>query len=189
MNVRMVEHGARPGMQDGQSADTGAEESWIASQLLEGRRGGLHQQAVDEFGMRPSQGTQLGWQREGDQVIRAREQSLTLLADPAFGLIAVTLRATAVAAGVIRIDLLRAVVALVDMASKERRAAVSNIAKGLFLNRCQLGSELRAIRIAVEADNVSHLQHRTGLQVLHELIQWAGYRIPHLTCQMGVDLC
>ena len=49
-------------------------------------------------------------------------------------------------------------VALVDMASKEGRATVLDIAKRLFLNRTQLRGELRTIFVSVEADYVSHLQ-------------------------------
>ena len=65
-------------------------------------------------------------------------------------------------------------VALIDLASKEGRTTVPDIAKRLFLNRCQLRSELRSIRIAVEADNISHLQHEDldRLQVLHQLVEW-----------------
>ena len=58
-----------------------------------------------------------------------------------------------------RKHILLAVIALVDVASKERRAAGGNIPKGPLLDRAQGFTELLAVCRAVEADNVSHLQH------------------------------
>ncbi|HEY7352021.1 MAG TPA: hypothetical protein VH596_04560 [Terriglobales bacterium] len=52
---------------------------------------------------------------------------------PAFGLILVTLGTTAIAAGVVGKHLLLAVIALVDVASKERCTASGNIPKRTFL--------------------------------------------------------
>ena len=71
----------------------------------------------------------------------------------------VTLRAATITAGVVGEDLLPAVIALIDVASKERRAAGGNIPKGPLLDRAQGFTELLAVCRAVEADNVSHLQH------------------------------
>src|SRR5438876_8498129 len=133
---------------------------------------GLHQYAVNHLRVGLGQRPQSSGKRERDQVIGAREQSLTLLSEPSLGLIVVTLRTTAVATGVIAIPLLRALVALIDVASKERRTAVFDIAKRFFLNRRQLRSELRPKLSAVEADNLGHLQHEDlGSEVSHQLIQ------------------
>jgi hypothetical protein len=97
---------------------------------------------------------------EGEQVIAARQESGLLLGDPALSLVLVTLWAAAIAAGVIGVDLPVAVVALVKMASKERRSAVRDIGQSLFLNRRQSLCPLLAKRFTVEADNVGHLRHR-----------------------------
>jgi hypothetical protein len=78
---------------------------------------------------------------------------------PAIGLVLVTLRAGAIATGVIPKDVLLAVIALIDVASKERRAAGGNIPERPLLNRAQGFTELLAVRRAMEVDNVSHLQH------------------------------
>lgn len=113
-----------------------------------------------------------------------------MLGNPPFGLIVVTLRATAVAAGVVGVPLLTAMVAPINMASKEWRTAVLDIVKRLFLNRRQLRSKLRSIVIPIEADNVGHLQHEGvgRLQILHELIDGIDNRVANLACQMGVEL-
>jgi hypothetical protein len=82
-----------------------------------------------------------------------------LFFNPAFGLILVTLRAGAIPTGVIGEDLLLAVIALMDVASKERCAAGGNIPQSPFLDRAQADTGLFAVRRAMEADNIGHLQH------------------------------
>jgi hypothetical protein len=59
----------------------------------------------------------------------------SLFFKPAFGLVLVTLRTGAVAAGVIGKHFLRAVIALIDVTSKERRTAGGDIPQSSFLNR------------------------------------------------------
>ena len=90
---------------------------------------------------------------------------------PALRLVLVTLRTGAVAAGVIGKDFLLAVIALIDMASKQRRAAGLDIAKSPFLNGAERVPSLLSIRRAVEADNIGHLQHENpcvrGLSGVH----------------------
>jgi hypothetical protein len=51
------------------------------------------------------------------------------------------------------------VIAQIDMASKERRAAGGDIPQGPFLNGAQRFTNLVTIRRAVEADDLGHLQH------------------------------
>ena len=46
VNVRMKQHGARPGVKDGQDTKARAQKLGIGRQLLQGIGGGLHQQAV-----------------------------------------------------------------------------------------------------------------------------------------------
>jgi hypothetical protein len=60
---------------------------------------------------------------------------------------------------VIRKDFLLAAIALMDMASKERRAAGGDIPQSPFLGRAEKNAGLFAVRRAVEAHNIGHLQH------------------------------
>jgi hypothetical protein len=85
-----------------------------------------------------------------------------LLSEPAFGLVVVTLRTTAVAAGVIGIDFPAAMVALMNMASEKRRATVLDIPQCFLLRSGQLIAELGQKGFAVEGDDVSHLQQGTS---------------------------
>ncbi len=78
---------------------------------------------------------------------------------PAFGLVLVTLRAGTISAGVIRVDFPLAVIALMDVASEERRAAGGNIPQSPVLDRAQADAGLLAIRRTVEADDIGHLEH------------------------------
>lgn len=47
VNVRVKQHGARPGVKDGQDTKAGAQKPGIGRHLLQSIGGGLHQQAVD----------------------------------------------------------------------------------------------------------------------------------------------
>ncbi len=104
-----------------------------------------------------------------------------LFFNPAFGLILVTLRTGTISAGVVRVDFLLAVIALMDMASEERRAAGGNIPQSPLLHRAQADTGLLAIRRAVEADDIGHLRHEDpALEVFHEFIERIGLSISDL---------
>ena len=108
---------------------------------------------------------------------------------PALGLVLVTLRAGAIATGVKRKHILLAVIALVDVASKERRAAGGNISEGLLLDRAQGFTELFAIRRAMEAEDIGHLQHEDRKsEVFHEVIERLDQGRFQLRRQMRVNL-
>lgn len=81
------------------------------------------------------------------------------MTQPILGLVLVTLRAGTIPAGVVREDFLPAVIALVDVASEERRTARGNIPERPGPSRGQGVSVLRAVRRTVEADDIRHLQH------------------------------
>lgn len=127
VNVRMKQHGPRPGVKDGQRADAGAEILRIRRQFLQGIASGLHEQAVDFLGMRSSHRPEFGGQSKGDQKVGTVREAAALFVDPVLGLRLMTLRAGAVAAGVIGKDFLLAMIALVDVASQRRRPAEGDI--------------------------------------------------------------
>jgi hypothetical protein len=133
VDVRMKQHGARPGVKDCQNAKTSAQIPRIGRQLLQSIGGGLHQQAVDFLGMGASEWAQTGGQRESHQKVGAAWEAGALFVDPALSLRLVTLRAGAVAAGVVGKDFLLAMIALVDMASQQRRPAGGDIPQSPFL--------------------------------------------------------
>ena len=56
-------------------------------------------------------------------------------------------------------DFLPAVIALVDVASKERRTTSGNIPERPFPIRVESVPVLLEVRRAVEADDIGHLQH------------------------------
>jgi hypothetical protein len=65
----------------------------------------------------------------------------------------------AVAAGVIRVHLPPAVIALMDVASQGRRPAGAEIAQRPAVTGQEAISEARQIRRPVEADDLRHLEH------------------------------
>lgn len=109
--------------------------------------------------MRAGQRAQLCGEREGHQEVGTGQEMAALFFNPAFGLILVTLRTGTIPAGVIRENFLLAVIALMDMASEERRAAGGNIPQSPFLHRTQTDTSLLAKCCAVEADDIGHLRH------------------------------
>ena len=70
--------------------------------------------------------------------------------EPPLGLVPVTLRTVAIATGVIDIDLVRAVIALRDMASEVRRTTPLEIPHGPGVTGQQAVPDLRAIGRTVE---------------------------------------
>src|ERR1019366_2436160 len=157
--MRMQKHGPGPGMENAKSAEPRSQVTGIVGQLLQGVCGSFHQQAVDDLGMRTGQWAKFGGKREGDQEVATPQQVAALFLNPAVGLTLVTLRTGTVAAGVIREDFLLAAVALMNMASKEWRAAGGDIPESPFLGRTQRDAGPFAVRRAVEAHNIGHLQH------------------------------
>ena len=126
---------------------------------------------------------------KGHQEIGTRQQAAALLSKPALGLSLVTLRAGAIAARVVGKDFLPTVIAQVDMAPKERRTASGNIPECAFTVRGQSVAEFLAVRRAVEANDIGHLQHeRPALEVFHEFIDRMHHGIASFLGQMGVDL-
>jgi hypothetical protein len=155
----MKQHCARPRVEDSQSAETCAQIAGIGRELLESIGGRLHQQAVNFLRVRSSQWSEFCGESEGHQKIGTSREAVVLFVDPALGLRLMTLRTGAVAAGVIGKDFLLAVSALVEVASQQRRPAGGDIAQRAFLSRIEGTSVLPEIRLAVEADDVGHLQH------------------------------
>ena len=56
VNVRVKQHGARPGVKDGQDTEARAQKLGIGRQLLQGIGGSLHQQAIDFLRMGSCEG-------------------------------------------------------------------------------------------------------------------------------------
>jgi hypothetical protein len=66
MDVRMIEQGARPGMEDRETAEAASHIPRIAREREKGRRGALHQQPVDGFLVGSRERPQLIRQGEGE---------------------------------------------------------------------------------------------------------------------------
>ncbi len=146
-------------MQDRQTAEAAPEVARIAGERLQGRRGALHQQAIDGPLVGARQGAQVVGEGEGQEEVGTGEQVGALLGEPAFGLVPMTLRTGTVAAGVVGIARLAAVIALVHVASTGWRPAGFDIPQGPELTGRHGRAEAGAVRRPMEADDVGHLQH------------------------------
>ena len=111
--------------------------------------------------------------------------------EPALGLVAVTLGAVTIAAGVKRVHLPPAVIALMDVASQSRRPAGFEIAQGPAVAGQDAIGEARQIRRPVETDDLRHLEHddlSDRSEVVHQLVQRVGQRRSNFAREMCVDL-
>jgi hypothetical protein len=102
------------------------------------------------------------WQREGDEIVRARQQLCPLCREPAFGPIAVARRAVPVAAGVIAIHLGVAVITPRQGTTEVRGSTPREIPEDSRLAGEQTVPDVGAIRRAVEADDLRHREHATS---------------------------
>jgi hypothetical protein len=116
VDVRVVEQGPGPGVQDAEQAGAGAEVAGIGRQGEQGLGRRPEQEPIEELLVGPGDGPQLGRQGEGHQEVETRQQPGALALEPAVGLVGVTLRTVTVAAGVIAVRLGAAGVALAEVA-------------------------------------------------------------------------
>ena len=126
--MRVVEHGAGPGVEDGEQAGPGSEMLGIGGELQQGGGGRDHEPSVNVFLMRPGERTKLGRQGEGDEEVGTRQQSRALLVEPAPGLIGMALGAVAVATGVVAVAPGAAVITSAQMSPEGRGAAGLEVA-------------------------------------------------------------
>jgi hypothetical protein len=97
----------------------------------------------------------------------------------------------AVTAGVKRVHLPPAVIALMGVASQGRRPASVEIAQGPVVTGQDAIGEAREIRCPVEADDRRHLEHDAlwdRSEVLHQLVQRVGQCGANFAREMRVDL-
>jgi hypothetical protein len=147
VDVRVEEHGARPGMQYGEKTRGGRTEvAGVASEFEDRGGGGLHEHAVEDGGVGASDRAELGGQREGQEVEGAvQEQPRALCVEPAPGLFSVALGAVAVLAGVVGVKLLVAVVTAKDLAAERSRATGLDVRQGAVVTRQESPAELLPI--------------------------------------------
>ena len=135
------------------------------------------------------EGPQLIRQGEGEQIVGARQQAGALRREPAVGLVAVTLRTMAVTAGVKRVHLRPAAIAMMDVASQGRPTRFEIAQRPAVTGQDAVG-EACQIRRPVEANDLGHLQQDAlcnRSEVLHQLVQRIGQRRLHVRGEMGVD--
>jgi hypothetical protein len=121
-----------------QRTDACANKSWVAHERLKSIGGRFHQQPVSFLRVGAGQWTQFCREREGKQEVVAGQEAAALLVpasvrfDPGdtWG------RSDCGRSGVGK-HLLLAVIALIHMSSKERRATSGNIPQSAFLNRTE----------------------------------------------------
>ncbi len=159
MDVGMVAHRARPGVENGETAEPRPDVAGVGGEALESRRRAAHQHAVDDALVRERERAQITRQGARHERVRARQELRALRLEPALGVRTVTRRAMPVAAGVIAKDLPLAVITRREVAAEVRSPTRREIPEDSRLTGEQTVPDVGAIRRPVEADDLRHREH------------------------------
>ena len=119
-----------PGLQDADHAEGADDVFRISGQLLQGLPGSLKEQIVDDLLAAAGKTTQTLRQCEGGHEVGNGEEEVSLLINPAIGLIVLALWTMTVLAGGILVALLLALGAAVSMAAHGFGAACADVLYG-----------------------------------------------------------
>ena len=132
-----MRHRRAPGVEHGGDADPRAQMLGVRRDRHHRLGGGAEKQIVDDRLVLPGNVCDLGRQREDDVEIADRQQVGLALGQPGFCGGGLTLRAVAIAAGVVGDPEIAAVIAAIDVAAQRRRPAVLNRRHHLQLGEAQ----------------------------------------------------
>jgi len=162
MQVRMMGQRRAPGVQHRRHPDARPQVLGVGGDGQECLGGGREQQSIDHRLVVRGELPERCRQGENHVVVLDRQQVGLPRGEPLLGHRTLTLRAVAVAAGVVGNLGVAAVRALGDMAAERRRAAVLDGRHHFELAEAQVPGLLRAPSGAVVAEDVRDLQGRPG---------------------------
>jgi len=173
MDMGVIIHGPGPGMQDAEDAYHSADVAGIFGELDQGLSCGIHEDAVDVRLMASSEVMELMGQREDEvEVWHTKDLGLTFC-KPGFCTGAVAFGTGAVETRMIRVVNPSAGLTDVDLSTEILGSASHDVLYGLTMPGRHSISESIEISLAVQTEDVCHLEHveiETGLQVLHQMI-------------------
>lgn len=118
MDVGVILELSAPGVQDtSKTREVGADEARVFGEPFKGRRRRLEQGLIGATLMGADEGTQGFRDGEGDEKVRPRKLFVKVVLEPLLGLMVLTLRAVAIAAGVVDAVLSAAALALIEAVS------------------------------------------------------------------------
>jgi hypothetical protein len=159
VHVRMVGEGAGPGMPHPQDPDEPPDIMRVRGELDERLGRGLEQDAVEVLLMMADDLPQRVGHREDEVEGWDRQQFLTPLCQPGFGLVVVALGATAVAAGVIHLVFLTTVIARQELPAQGLSPAGEEILHGPAMARQEVRPKPLQVLASIASKHVRHLRH------------------------------
>ena len=159
MNMRMVEHRPRPGMQNGHNADLRPQIAFIGRQLHQGGRCGFKQYPIGHLLIAANQPTVLGGYGEHQVEIGDGQHLRQAFLHPLFGGLLAALGAVAVAAAMVAVAIVLTVAALVDVPAQRRRAALADVddrAPMAGQDSALVAVQIRAAMLSENVGNPSH---------------------------------
>lgn len=173
MDMGVIIHGPGPGMQDGEDAYRSADVAGIFGELDQGLSCGMHEDAVDVRLMASSEVMELVGQREDEVEVRYSKDLRLPFGKPRFCARAVAFGTGAVETGMIGVVNGSAGFTHIDLSTQILSPARDDVLYGFSMPRRHSISESVEISLAVQTEDVGHLEHvgiETGLQVLHQMI-------------------
>ncbi len=198
VEVRMIDEGAAPGVEEGEHAEADAEAFGVGGQVLQSAGRGSKQEGIGELGMSTDPGAQRLRDGEGDQEIGNGQEQLGMVLEPGLGIGLAALGTVPVVAGVV------GVVVNAAIRAKKERAPLGGGATGedLVQDLALTGGHGRAVPVQVSGSPTDqHLMegqglcqarrrrraHGRGLEIGHELIQALLMGGLGETGEVGVD--
>jgi hypothetical protein len=119
----------------------------------------MHENSQERFLVRSHDVMEFPWEREDEVKVGCREEFFTPGLQPSVRIRSMTLRATAIAAGVVGVMEGSALIALEDMSSERPGAAAGDIHKGSAVGRQHAITEALQIRRPVLSKDLCELRH------------------------------
>lgn len=161
MGMGVILERAGPGVQHRQDTGRAADPLRIPGQFLHGGRRFAEERGVDHARVGARHGAEFGREREGEEIVIARQEPLPGPRQPVLRAILLTLGTMPVATGVVVILDGATLLTARDRAAQGGRATGGDIVQRAPLGRPQTPGVRLPVRRPRRADNVRELQHRS----------------------------
>jgi len=161
----MLFQGAGPGVEHGEDAEFAADELPVAAEFQERLGRGLHEDGVELLLVAANDVSQLRRQREDEVEVAGGQKLRFPFLKPPPGVVAVALGTASVLAGMVRVLLMAANNAFVQMSAHAFCAAGENVGKSPLVARQHSVAEFIQILFPVSGYDIGKLDHGERLAI------------------------
>lgn len=171
VDVRMIIEPLRPTMENGEDTNRAADPARVTAEIDDRLGSCVHQSSIAITLSAPDEGVKFLGQSDGDVEIRDRQHLCLTLLEPVSSLVAMTGRATAVAAAMVDIDLAAAAVASPDLPAERLGSAGKDVGDGASMRRWHHGAMGGQIRFGEPVEDRLQIDQCAGSEAGHDLVQ------------------